>query len=237
MKPVDMLVEPEAKGAIPSGADDLASIGDWLNVSHAVMKLAEWVTGVNPGQWAIDRITGDWAAYGKAGSAMIHLGEYYQAYGQALTEHKNLLMRSWQGHAAKAADAYFTKLADAVSAQQELLTKIGNELHLVAYKMWTMAKLADSLLETLLDYVLEAAVWAAIGAGTLETGVGPVVGWTAMALNLKRATGTWRLIIEVHDKTYNAFLASMAIIFALVSKVQSFAEHPLPQGAYDHPGV
>lgn len=238
MKPVEALVPPEAKGAIPSAADDLLSVSDWLNVSHSVMKLTEWVTGgVNPGQWLVDRVTGDWAAYGRAGSAMVHLGEFYAAYGRTLAEHKTVLMKSWHGHAASAADAYFTGLADAVAAQQEALTTIGEELHLVAYRIWTLSKLLDSLLEQLLDVMLEAAIAAAIGTATVETGVGAIGGYALAALRIKKATGVWRLIIETHDKAYNGFLLSMTVIVGALSKLQSLTEHPLPRGAYDHPGV
>ncbi|KJK45096.1 hypothetical protein UK23_27095 [Lentzea aerocolonigenes] len=238
MKPVEMLLEPEAKGAMPSAADELLSVADWLNVSHSVMKLTEWVTGgINPGQWLVDYVTGDWASYSKAGSAMVHLGEYYAAYGQALTEHKNVLMKSWQGHAATAADAYFTKLADAVAGQQEALTEIGEELHKVAYRMWTLAKMLDSQLENLLELMLEAAIGAALGTATAETILGPIAGYALAALRIKKAERVWQTAVEAHDKAYNAVLASLALILAALSKLQSLTGHPLPQGAYDHPGA
>ncbi|HEX8868469.1 MAG TPA: hypothetical protein VF821_22615 [Lentzea sp.] len=237
MKPTDALVPPEAVGAVPSSTDDLMSCADWLNVSHSVMKLAEAIFGVNPGQWYVDRIIGNWSAYGRAGSAMVNLGKFYTAYGQTLAEQKNVLMTSWHGHAATAADAYFANLADAIKAQQDSLTQIGEELHGIAYRMWTLSKLLDSQLELLLDVVLEAFLAAAVGTATVETGVGAVAGYALAALRIKKAESIWMSIIEAHDKAYNYFLASRAVISAAMTKMRTLTEHPLPQGAYDHPGV
>ncbi|HEV8560651.1 MAG TPA: hypothetical protein VGR06_30355 [Actinophytocola sp.] len=237
-RPADKLVEPQAKETIPGPIDEVLSIGDWLNVSHWVMKAIELVTGgVNPGQWAVDQFTGDWEAFSKAGDALKHVGEFDAAYAKNLTEGKDAMFTGWQGHAATKANTYFTGLAGAVAAQQQPLSTMGTEMQTAAFGIWGVAKTLDSLLESLLDALIGAGIALAAAAATSETIIGGIIGGVAAAWEIKEAVTIWKQAIEAHDMAYNIAIGLSGTIAGLLGALHGLKDHPLPAGAYDHPGV
>jgi len=237
-RPADKLVEPQAKETIPGPIDEVLSIGDWLNVSHWVMKAIELVTGgVNPGQWAVDQFTGDWEAFAKAGDALKHVGEFDAAYATNLTEGKDAMFTGWQGNAATKANTYFTGLAGAVAAQQQPLRTMGTEMQTAAFGVWGVAKTLDSLLESLLDALIGAGIALAAAAASSETIIGGIIGGVAAAWEIKEAVTIWKQAIEAHDMAYNIAIGLSGTIAGLLGALHGLKDHPLPAGAYDHPGV
>lgn len=236
-RPVDKLVEPQAKQTIPGPLDEVLSVGDWLNLSHWVMKAIELVADVNPGQWAVDKFAGDWESFAKAGDAMSNIGNFDAAYSQNLAEGKDAMFQGWKGHAADAANRYFTPLSEAVKAEQDALDKVATEVHTVAFGVWGIAKTVDSLLESLLDALIGAGIALAAAAASSETIIGGIIGGAAAAWEIKEAATIWKQLLEAHDKAYNLAIAFSGTCAGLLGALHGLKDHPLPAGAYDHPGV
>jgi hypothetical protein len=237
-RPADKLAEPQAKETIPGPIDQVLSVGDWLNLSHWIMQGIELVTGgLNPGQWVVDQFTGDWEAFAKAGDALKHVGEFHTAYAQNITEGKDAMFTGWQGHAADSANKYFTDFAAAVRGEQSPLSKMGTEMQTAAFGIWGVAKTLDSLLESLLDALIGLGIALAAGAATAETIIGGIVGAVAAAWEIKEAVTIWKQVIEAHDMAYNIAIGLTGVIAGLLGALQGLKEHPLPAGAYDHPGA
>jgi hypothetical protein len=211
---------------------------NWRGVSHWVMKAIELVTGgVNPGQWAVDQFTGDWEAFSKAGDALKHVGEFDAAYAKNLTEGKDAMFTGWQGNAATKANTYFTGLAGAVAAQQSPLNTMGTEMQTAAFGVWGVAKTLDSLLESLLDALIGAGIALAAAAATSETIIGGIIGGVAAAWEIKEAVTIWKQALEAHDMAYNIAIGLSGTIAGLLGALHGLKDHPLPAGAYDHPGA
>jgi hypothetical protein len=237
-RPVDKLTEPQAQETIPGPIDQVLSVGDWLNVSHWVMQAIELVTGgLNPGQWVVDQFTGDWEAFSKAGDAIRHVGEFHAAYAQNIVDGKNSMFTEWKGHAADKADSYFTELADAVGAQKAPLDSAAKEIQTVAFGIWGVAKTLDSMLESLLDALIGAGIALAAAAATSETIIGGIIGGAAAAWEIKEAVTIWKQIIEAHDAAYNIAIGLTGVLAGLLGALHGLKDHPLPAGAYDHPGA
>lgn len=237
-RPADALVEPVAKQPIPRAIDEVLSVGDWLNISHWVLKAIELVTGgLNPGQWAVEKFAGNWEAFAKAGDALVHVGEFYAVYAANIAEGKDEMLGGWQGNAATRADAYFTGLAEAVAAQQPPLTTMGQEIQTVASGIWGVVKALNSLLEQLLDACIIAGVALAAGAVASGTVVGGIVGFAAAGLEIWRAAALWKEILQTYDTAYNLIVGLGGAKAGLLGALQGLREHPLPAGAYDHPGA
>jgi hypothetical protein len=241
--PAGKLVEPEAKDIIPGPIDLVLSAGDWLNLSHWIMQGCELVTKLvsghafNPGQWVVDQFTGDWEAFAKAGDALKHVGEFHAAYAQNITEGKDAMFAGWTGHAADAANKYFTDFAGAVKAEQSPLSQMGTEMQTAAFGIWGVAKTMDSLLESLLDALIGLGIALAAGAATSETIIGGIVGGIAAAWEIKEAVTIWKQALEAHDMAYNIGIGLTGIIAGLLGALQGLKDHPLPAGSYDHPGA
>lgn len=237
-RPADKLVPPQAKDTIPGPIDEVLSVGDWLNLSHWVMKACELVTGgFNPGEWAVQQFTGDWEAFSKAGDALKHMGEFDKAYAQNITEGKDAMFTGWQGNAADKANKYFTDFAAAVSAQQSPLNKMGSEMQTASFGIWGVAKTLNSLLESLLDALIGAGIALAAAAVTAETIIGGIVGGIAAAWEIKQAITIWKQAIQAHDMAYNIAIGLTGVIAGLLGALHGLKDHPLPAGSYDHPGA
>lgn len=235
--PEDELKDPEAKQVVPQPIDEVLSVGAWLNLSHWVMKAIELVSGVNPGQWVSDKFTGDWEAFAKAGDALQNVGKFYQDYGDAISRGEATLFKTWEGNAAENAKSYFDKLSEAVSSEDYPINRVGKEMRTVSYGVWGAAKEIDGLLETLLDQLIGAGIALAAGAASSETIIGGILGGAAAAWEIKEATTTWKQIVGAHDKAYNIAVGFTSLVAGELGALKGLEGHPLPKGAYDHPGV
>ncbi|WP_018684467.1 hypothetical protein [Actinokineospora enzanensis] len=128
-------------------------------------------------------------------------------------------------------------MAAAVGAQQPALQKIGAEIKTAAFGIWGVAKTLDSLLESLLDALIGAAIALAAAAATSETIIGGIIGGVAAAWEIKEAVTIWKQVVEAHDRAYNIAIGLSGVIAGLLGALHGLKEHPLPKGAYDHPGA
>ena len=237
-RPVNKLVAPEAVQAFPGPIDSVLSVNDWLSLSHWMMKAVELVTGgLNPGAEAAKWFVGDWEAFAKAGDALQHLGSFHGAYAEALTGGKDTMLTGWEGNAAEAAGKYFDGLAEAVAAQEALLRDMGQQVKHTAFGIWGLADVVNGLLEQLLDALVEVAVLLAASALASETVIVGLLFFGIAAWRVKKAAGLWLELLDCHDKVYAVAKALTGLLAGTLGAVRGMQQHPLPAGAYDHPGA
>ncbi|ADG96987.1 hypothetical protein Srot_0502 [Segniliparus rotundus DSM 44985] len=124
--PASKLQPPKAEEIIPGGVDKALGAGSWLSLSHWVLEAIDQVCGVNPGKWVLEKFTGDWEAFGKVADSLRKIGEFYNSYGQNISEDMVFMLDSWTGKAAGSAKGYFEKFASSVQHQQDSLEKVAH---------------------------------------------------------------------------------------------------------------
>ena len=143
----------------------------------------------------------------------------------------------WQGHAAESAKEYFTKLSTVLKSQIPDLAGLGAQFESIATGMYEMSNAIKGLLETLTDYLIAIGIEAAAAAASSWTVVGPILSGAAAAVTITEAIGTWGKIVEVHTHAWNAVQGFVGLVAGYLGGLQGLDTHPLPAGAYDHPGV
>lgn len=235
--PAAELTEPQPQELIPDLVNQFLSFPDLISPSHWMLWAIEQVCGVNPAEWLAEQFTGDWESVSKAGSALTNLGEFDNAFVKALSDGSGTMFDSWEGNAAQACYRYFETLRAALGDQVAVLDSVAKEFHTLAQGINSTAAAIVSLLEALVDWLLAAALEAAAAAASSWTIIGGILGGAAAAFSITKAIGVWGQIIEAHAKAWNAVQGFVGLCAGYLGALQDMALHPLPSGAYDHPGA
>ncbi|MEV6214334.1 hypothetical protein [Nocardia sp. NPDC051833] len=237
--PAELLVEPAL-------ADPLNDQFEFLITSNAISptywacKWCENVLGTDPLKWVTTKISGDWEALQKAGKAVENLAAYNSAFASSVESAAKTVDATWDGNAATSAQAYFSKLTTAISAQVEPLKAMATEINNFASTAYHLSTSMSNALQTVLDWGAIAVIeWAAAQAAAL-TGVGIV----ATAALVAAATATtlkvvaeWGRLVETFNAGYVALEAIAGVGFGVAAVVESAEMPVLPTANYDHPGA
>ncbi|MGW4632326.1 WXG100 family type VII secretion target [Nocardia sp. NPDC004415] len=241
-----MAKAPSEHLAEPVLADPLNDKIEFLATSNAISptywacKWCETVLGTDPLKWVTTKISGDWEALQQAGKAVENLAAYNQAFAESIASGAMTVDATWDGNAATSAQAYFTKLSAAISAQVEPLKEMATEIDRFATSAYHVSTAMSNALQTVLDWGAIAVIeWAAAQASAL-TGVGIV----ATAALVAAATATtlkviaeWGRLVETFNAAYVALEAVAGVGFGVAGVVGSADLPSLPAGNYDHPGA
>lgn len=235
--PKEALVEPVAEQTIPDTIDKILSFPDYFSLGHWIYIGCKELFGVNPAEWVAKEIAGDWEAVAKAGSALQNLGTFTKSFAQAVDGGADAMFQGWEGNAASAAAGYFDKVSAALRAQLFAYENVGAQFEKAAYGVWAAAKTIVSLLELLLDLMIAWAIEAAATAASSWTVVGGILGGAAMLATAMKAINVWMDICKAHGMAWNICTGVTGIIAGYLGNLHGMKDHPLPAGAYDHPGA
>lgn len=236
-EPKAKLVEPVAEQAIPDAIDKALSFPDFFSLGHWVYIFIDQVSGVNPAEWIAKEFAGNWEAVAKAGDALKNLSKFHDACAAEIERGSADMLNNWEGNAASAAGKYFDELPQSLREQISALEKVGEQFEQAAYGVWATAKTVVSLLELLFDLAIGFVIEAAATAAASWTGIGAIAGGSAMLLTVARAIQVWMDICKYHGMAWNLCTGTTGIIAGLLGNLHGFKDHPLPAGAYDHPGA
>lgn len=235
--PSAALVAPTSEQMIPETFDKILSFPDYFSLGHWVYVGCETLFGVNPAEWVAKEIAGDWEAVARAGSALKNLGKFNESFAGAVAGGTEAMFKGWEGNAASAAHAYFDQLPTALRAQVSALNNTGHQFEQAAFGVWGVAKTLVSLLELLLDLVIAWAIEAAATAAASWTVVGAIAGGAAMVATAAKAISVWGDICKAHGMAWTICTGVTGTIAGYLSLLHDMKDHPLPKGAYDHPGA
>ncbi|MFE1592801.1 WXG100 family type VII secretion target [Nocardia sp. NPDC058705] len=230
----------------PALEDPLSDKFEFLITSNAISptywacKWCENVLGTDPLKWVTTKISGDWEALQKAGKAVENLAAYNSAFSESVKSAAATVDATWDGNAATSAQAYFTELSAAISAQVEPLKDMATEINRFASSAYHLSTAMSNTLQTVLDWGAIAVIeWAAAQASALS-GVGIV----ATAALVAAATATtlrviaeWGRLVETFNAGYVALEAIAGVGFGVTAVVESAEMPVLPAADYDHPGA
>lgn len=234
--PSAVLDTPYPHEPIPSLVNEVLGAGDWLSPSHVLLKGIELVFGFNPGEEAARWVAGDWEAVSTASSALGQLAEYAGRLGSVLYGDSRTMLEQWAGNAATSAGSYFDKLALAIDGMGPNLEGIADEFQSVAAGMQEMATAVASILEMLLDKLIEMGMKALAATALSETIIGGVVfgGWAAY--DAYKATKLWMQAVEWHGRAVTMSQGIAGLTAGYLGALQDLDSITIPN-AYDHPGV
>ncbi|MFQ6397596.1 hypothetical protein ACLMAJ_29640 [Nocardia sp. KC 131] len=241
-----MTKTPSEHLAEPSLEDPLNDSFEFLITSNAISptywacKWCENVLGTDPLKWLTTKISGDWESLQTAGKAVENLASYSASFSESVKSAATTVDATWDGNAATNAQAYFTKLSAAISAQVEPLKEMATEINRFASTAYHLSTAMSNALQTLLDWGAMAVIERAAAEASALTGVGIF----ATAALVAAATATtakviaeWGLLVEKFNAAYVALEAIAGVGFGVVAVVESADLPSLPTATYDHPGA
>lgn len=231
------LTAPTSSDPIPDLVENIIGFPQYVSPSYWLGWAAEKVTGTNPWAWVGEQYAGDWKAVQKAGDAIKKLGEFNDSYAGVINSGVATVGYDWQGQAAASAKAYFTGLSNILKEQISDLAALGKEFEQMAIGMYEWSNAIKGLMETLTDLLIAIGLEAAAAAATSWTVIGPILSGAAAVATITKAIGVWGQVIEVHNHVWNAVQGFTGLVAGYLGGLHGLDTHPLPAGAYDHPGA
>lgn len=146
------------------------------------------------------------------------------------------LTDSWSGNASDAAYSYFTRLSDALDDHREALDSLREQYTNAAWGVSNLATEVQATTNTIMDQLFWIGIEAAASAASAETGVGPVAGGLAIAIQAKTVYDGWNKLIQANSVAQTVVRGGAGQI-ARILEDGLFHVTPLPTGGYSHPGV
>jgi hypothetical protein len=234
--PSQVLDTPYPTAPIPDLVNEILGAGDWLSPSHVLLKGIELVFGFNPGEEAARWVAGDWESVATVACALQQLGEYAVRLGHVLYDGSDEMLDHWHGNAAVSAGTYFDDLARAIDSIGPQLDGIASEYTTVAAGMQEMAGAVASILEALLDKLIEMGIKALAATATSETVVGGIFFGAWAAYDAYKATKLWVQAVEWHGRAWTASQAVVGLCAGYLGALEDLDAITIPVG-YDHPGT
>jgi hypothetical protein len=232
------LVTPVPSAPIPDLVNNILGGKQYISPSYWLGWAAEKVCGVNPWDWLAEQFAGDWNAAATASAALEHLAEFNQVYAEAVTNAtKEVVPDDWSGNAAAAAERYFQGMTQALTEQISALNAVAGQFHSLAAGMQEMAQGLQSLFQDLVDWLIVIGISAAATAASSWTVVGGIIGGSSTLASIAAAVRVWYLILDAHDAAWAAVQLFVGLTAGYLGGLHAMEKHPLPAGAYDHPGV
>lgn len=234
--PTSVLVTPSDADPLPDAVQLIFSAGDLVSPTAWIRWVLDQVCDFDPIEDVARWVSGDWNRVMQASRALASLGDYHACLAEELDVARRAVAADWDGAAAEAADAYFTSLVAALAEQEAALNGIAGQFQAVAVGMSQAADVLAGLVNSLLDWVIVAAVSAAAAAASSWTVVGGIAGGAATAGAIARAASIATQIIGAHALATSMASGAVGVIAGYLGALRGFQGVTLPS-AYDHPGV
>ncbi len=187
--------------------------------------------------WITECIAGDWEALWKFGDAVGNLARAMQAIGVNIQEAELRVDRSWHGNAADSAFNYFSTLAAATSGQQEAMWNAEDGYHKAATAAWQLANQLGNIVQAVTDELIIASIAAAAGTVTAESGVGAVVGYGIVAIQVTRALKLVNQASQIINTAGTVVLGGFGGVVEAAAQSNHLSGVPLPAAAFTAPGA
>lgn len=230
--PGNAIPAPSGFSEIPEWAQLMLEFGGSLiSPTYWAMKVLSWTTGVNPMDWFVGQMAGDWRGVSKSGGAFKEVGGYWADMAGAISADSGVLFRGWNGDAADSAESYFRRLIEAHREQRSPLSEIGSAYVQCGAGMYFTALGMSALLGTLMDIVFGASILAA----AIAVAMGSVVGAPAAAAMLAELMilidailGIWATVIAIQGVTVGACYLFCGVVTGFLSTIQSVEQLEMP---------
>jgi len=228
--PLSALIAPRAA----SGHDYVAEIltTDWFSPTSTLRTVMNWVLDYDPLAEVSKIFSGDWDLALVCAEALPSLGEFEKELAASVSTAMSQLLDGWTGDAAHEAASYFAELVNRMEANGERIVGLASGYEMLAMAIQSNAKLVGAAFEALIDQLIAAALFYALGLLTSETIVGGIVGGLGGSVTLLYAVELAETAWSALQTAWVAVDAAVAAIGVIESFMNSVGELPLP-AAYD----
>ncbi|MEV4665671.1 hypothetical protein AB0J85_27450 [Micromonospora echinofusca] len=231
-EPTKHLVSPNYATAVEmwkiNPLADLISPAAWLR------QVSVWLFGYDPFEDWSKQLSGDWDAY-------IHCAAAWRIIGNALLDvGRNLVTTAgdvpdvWRGRAAEAEQEFQLRLGTAAMALHPICDQYAELYTKAAVAAKHLFDVVSGLIAKLIDVLIVINLASAVGTATIETGVGPVIGYGVAAYYAWQAYDLYNEISTFYgnaEATFKGIAGTIGMIQA------SAAVSALPDlKPYQHPG-
>jgi hypothetical protein len=231
-EPTSNLVSPNYATAVEmwkiNPLADLISPAAWLR------QVSVWLFGHDPFEDWTKQLSGDWDAY-------IHCAAAWRIIGNALLDvGRNLVTAAadvpevWRGRAAEAEQEFQLTLGNAAMALHPTCDQYAQLYTKAAEAAKQLFDVVSGLISKLIDVLIVVNLASAVGTATIETGVGPVIGYGVAAYYAWQAYDLYKEISTYYGNAEATFKA----IAGTIGMIQAGAAlAALPDlKPYQHPG-
>ncbi|WP_433179976.1 hypothetical protein [Actinoallomurus sp. CA-150999] len=231
------LAEPDTTelGPFEKFVNNPGGVFDYLSPSNAACKVIELIIHHDPIEWFLEWFDGDWKKCYECGGALENVGKMMGVTSINTVHGANELHSLWLGNTADSAWDYFDGLSDAVSEQQEVLSKLGERYKVTAMGICRLQETAAGIIKGMIDAALIASAAAAGGTVTVETGAGPAIAGIISGVEAARIWEMWERAKMIPEKATQVGNSFVGFAQTASSKTADFAKHPLPKSGYKPP--
>lgn len=219
--PSDNLTEPSEEAGIPEFVDYVMQPTGLLSPTHWILKLLG-IFGINPIEWANEKLTGNLDAVAHVKNALENLAEFDNTMADGIRTGASTMLYDWTGHAADACTDYMAELADALTDHASQLTKVSGYYNDFVVTIQQFGSALESLLGIFADKMAVAAACVA-GAGCLAEvpGVDVVVAIIGAA-KVYQCYEAWEEVTKAFDIVMTGAHGVLAITTGLASSLSSY---------------
>ncbi|MET7971019.1 hypothetical protein [Micromonospora sp. NPDC005305] len=231
-EPTSKLVAPNYATAVEmwkiNPLADLISPAAWLR------QVSVWLFGYDPFEDWTKQLSGDWDAYIHCAAAWRIIGDALLDVGRNLVTAAGDVPEVWRGRAAESEQEFQLKLGNAAMALHPTCDQYAELYTKAAEAAKQLFDVVSGLITKLIDVLIVINLASAVGTATIETGVGPVVGYGVAAYYAWQAYDLYNEISAFYgnaEATFKAIAGTIGMIQA------GAAVAALPDlTPYQHPG-
>ncbi|MDF2491761.1 MAG: hypothetical protein K0Q58_339 [Microbacterium sp.] len=188
--------------------------GDLLSPTQWIDTVLGWLGAQTMPERVLQDFGGRWGDLRTFADTLTGLGALLEDMHGHLASAAGFVGVQWQGNASASAQAYLADLLAVISDADAALSDAGTAFDDYCTGVEEAAEAVSGAMYGLYDAVLVAAIAAAAGGATAETGIGALLGFGTAGVALLRA---WALINEVNDTLQN--LNDLATILSALSNL------------------
>ncbi|AVT29410.1 hypothetical protein C6361_07790 [Plantactinospora sp. BC1] len=232
-EPADHLVPPEYASPIEmfkiNPLSDLISPAAWLR------QVSVWLFDHDPFEGWGQFFSGDWDAYVHCGAAWSKIGNAAFAIGRNLSAGAADVSTVWRGNAAEAEQEFQLALARAAMALEPVCNQYADLYRQAAEAAKNLFSAVTGLISKLLDTLIIINAAAIVGTAAIETGIGPVIGYSVAAYYAWQAYDLYKEISTLYGNA-EAIIKAVAGSISAVKAQLDVAGIP-SLAPYHHPAV
>lgn len=179
--PSKELLPPQAHDQIPAALDhvlhipDLMSLAEWTSVLINWATHQTWAGPKDLAEFLGEAWAGDWRQVSKAADALTMLAHFTGAASSGVSSDDATAMVTWDGNAADATDAYFTRFAKQLGEVERALYQLSNDYQAIAFGVYEKANATGAAVETAIDLAIAAGIEAGVDAVLAQVKFAPGV--------------------------------------------------------------
>ena len=210
--PSDALRNPEYATEVVMWS--INPLADLISPSAWLRQVSIWLFSYDPFEGWAKQFSGDWDAYVHCAVAWSQIGGACDHIGRNLVAGTADVYTVWRGNAAEGEQEYQLALGNAAIGLRGACGQYYDLYTKAAEATMNLFDVVSGLMSQLIDVLIIVNAAGAVGTASIETGIGPVLGYSVAAFYAFQA-------YELYEEISKFFGTADAVINALAGAVES----------------